>query len=113
MTADYTGKVSHINLGRVRYVAIFEGVSLKPVEPEPKETPVPTEEPAADLTVRMPASDTAASAEPAAPAAFPWKLVVIPFGIIALVGAGVGVALTMKRRSETSEAGESEEDEDE
>lgn len=113
VTADYTGKVSHINLGRVRYVAIFEGVSLKPVEPEPKETPVPTEEPAADLTVRMPASDTAASAEPAAPAAFPWKLVVIPFGIIALVGAGVGVALTMKRRSEASEAGESEEDEDE
>jgi len=122
VTADYVGKVSHINLGRIRYVAIFEGVSLTPVEPEPTETPVepeptemsvPTEEPAADLTVREAENDQVSSTEPDAPVSFPWKLVVIPFGIIALIGAGVGVALTMKRRSEASETGESEEDEDE
>ena len=112
VTADYTGMVSHINLDRVRYVAIFEGVSLAPVEPEPTGTPTPTEELSADLTVRETENVPANSAEPAAPASFPWKLVVIPFGIIALIGAGVGVALTMKRRSEVSESGESE-DEDE
>ena len=113
VTADYTGMVSHINLDRVRYVAIFEGVSLAPVEPEPTGTPTPTEELSADLTVREAENVPANSAEPAAPASFPWKLVVIPFGIIALIGAGVGVALTMKRRSEVSEIGENEEDEDE
>lgn len=113
VTADYTGMVSHINLDRVRYVAIFEGVSLAPVEPEPTGTPTPTEELSADLTVRETENVPANSAEPAAPASFPWKLVVIPFGIIALIGAGVGVALTMKRRSEVSEIGENEEDEDE
>ena len=113
VTADYTGMVSQINLDRVRYVAIFEGVSLAPVEPEPTGTPTPTEELSADLTVRETENVPANSAEPAAPASFPWKLVVIPFGIIALIGAGVGVALTMKRRSEVSEIGENEEDEDE
>lgn len=113
VTADYTGMVSHINMDRVRYVAIFEGVSLAPVEPEPTGTPTPTEELSADLTVRETENVPANSAEPAAPASFPWKLVVIPFGIIALIGAGVGVALTMKRRSEVSEIGDNEEDEDE
>ena len=117
VTADYIGTVSHISLDRVRYVAIFEGVSLMPEEPEPTETPAPAETPA---PTEAPSAEAAPSAdqqdvqksmeEPSA--AFPWKLVVIPFGIIALIGAGVGVALTMKRHSEVSESGESE-DEDE
>lgn len=117
VTADYIGTVSHISLDRVRYVAIFEGVSLAPEEPEPTETPAPVETPE---PTEAPSAEAASSAdqqdvqksmeEPSA--AFPWKLVVIPFGIIALIGVGVGVALTMKRRSEVSESGESE-DEDE
>ena len=117
VTADYIGTVSHISLDRVRYVAIFEGVSLAPEEPEPTEAPAPVETPA-------PTEASSAEGAPFADqqdvqknmeelsAEFPWKLVVIPFGIIALIGAGVGVALTMKRRSEVSESGESE-DEDE
>ena len=118
VTADYIGTVSHISLDRVRYVAIFEGVSLAPEEPEPTETPAPVETPA-------PTEASSAEGAPSADqqdvqknmeelsAEIPWKLVVIPFGIIALIGAGVGVALTMKRRSEVSEIGENEEDEDE
>ena len=47
VTADYIGTVSHISLDRVRYVAIFEGVSLAPEEPEPTETPAPVETPVA------------------------------------------------------------------
>ena len=117
VTADYTGTVSHISLDRVRYVAIFEGVSLAPEEPEPTEapapveTPLPTEAPSAEIAPSSEQQDVQRSVEEPS-AAFPWKLVVIPFGIIALIGAGVGVALTMKRRSEVSESGESE-DEDE
>jgi hypothetical protein len=117
VTADYIGTVSHISLDRVRYVAIFEGVSLAPEEPEPTETPapvetpVPTEAPSAEIAPSADQQDVQKSMEEPS-AAFPWKLVVIPFGIIALIGAGVGVALTMKRRSEVSESGESE-DEDE
>ena len=117
VTADYIGTVSHISLDRVRYVAIFEGVSLAPEEPEPTETPapvetpVPTEAPSAEAGSSADQQDVQKSMEEPS-AAFPWKLVVIPFGIIALIGVGVGVALTMKRRSEVSESGESE-DEDE
>jgi len=113
VTADYTGTVSHISLDRVRYVAIFEGVSLAPEEPEPTEapapveTPEPTEAPSAEVALSEDHQIVQKSTEEPS-AAFPWKLVVIPFGIIALIGAGVGVALTMKRRSEVSESGESE-----
>lgn len=35
VTADYTGTVGKINLDRVRYVAIFEGTPLQPVEEAP------------------------------------------------------------------------------
>ena len=33
--ADYAGSVSRIALNKTRYVAIFEGTPLKPIEPEP------------------------------------------------------------------------------
>lgn len=35
VTADYTGTVGKINLDRVRFVAIFEGTPLQPVEVAP------------------------------------------------------------------------------
>ena len=81
VTADYTGTVSRIALNKTRYVAIFEGTPLKPVEPEP--------DPAAQ-----------------APAAFNWPLLLVPLGVIAVAGAGVGGALLLKRRKENEEDAE-------
>ena len=77
VTADYTGTVSRIALNKVRYVAIFEGTPLEPV-----------------LSV---------GDEDTAPAQFNWLAIAIPVGFVALVGAGTGVALFMKRRRENSE----------
>ena len=41
--------------------------------------------------------------ENTAPAKFNWLAIAVPFGIVALVGAGTGAALFMKRRHETTE----------
>ena len=76
VTADYTGTVSRIALNKVRYVAIFEGAPLEPIQPVE---------------------------EGATPAQFNWLAIAVPFGIVALVGAGTGAALFMKRRHETTE----------
>ena len=59
------------------YVAIFEGTPLEPIVP--------------------------AENENTAPAKFNWLAIAVPFGIVALVGAGTGAALFMKRRHETTE----------
>ena len=80
VTADYTGTVSRINVDKTRYVAIFEGTPVKPV-----------------LTEEQMASD------------FDWMTLAIPFGVVTLVGVGVGGALFYKRRKENVE----EEDEQE
>ena len=42
VTAEYSGTVSRIALNKVRYVAIFEGVSLAPAIEEPEPDPEPT-----------------------------------------------------------------------
>ena len=76
--ADYAGSVSRIALNKTRYVAIFEGTPLKPIEPEP--TP-----------------DTQT------PASFNWPLLLIPLGVIAVGGAGIGAALFLKHRKENEE----------
>ncbi len=72
VSADYTGTVSRIALNKTRYVAIFEGTPLQPVEP------------AADT------ANTAASA-------FHWAYVLVPLGVIAAAGGGIGIALFLKR----------------
>ena len=110
VTADYAGTVSHINLGRVRYVAIFEGVRTAPEEPEPTEALLPTEEPRAEPILR-PVTEEPEARETSMDV-FPWKLLLIPIGIISVVGIGIGVALGVKHRSETAEAGGGQEDED-
>ena len=83
VTADYTGTVSRIALNRVRYVAIFDGTPIQPAEP-----------------VNV----------PSATSAFRWSYVLIPLGIVAAAGAGVGGALFWKRRKEAA-AGEEDDGE--
>ena len=85
VTADYSGTVSRIALNKVRYVAIFEGTPLAPVEPEPTPTPEPSPE----------------VQEPVAPIQFHWAYVLAPLGAVALAGAGVGAALFIKKRRES------------
>lgn len=73
VTADYTGTVSHIALNRVRYVAIFEGTPIVPIQ--------------TDDAVAMP---------------FNWLYVGVPICAVAVIGAGIGIALFVKRRKETA-----------
>ena len=79
VTADYVGTVSKIALNKVRYVAVFEGT---PLEPEIVE--VTTE--ATTEIVTEPTPDTVASQ-------FNWLYLLIPLGIVAGVGGGIGIAL--------------------
>ena len=82
VTADYTGTVSRIALNRVRYVAIFEGTPIQPAEP-----------------VNV----------PSAVSAFRWSYVLIPLGLVAAAGAGVGGALLVKHRKENADEEETAE----
>ena len=77
VTADYTGTVSRIALNRVRYVAIFEG--------EPLEPTVPMEEPGDGL------------------AQFNWVAILLPLGVVFVVGGVIGACLFVKRRRESKE----------
>lgn len=71
VTADYAGTVSHIALDRVRYVAIYEGEAIQVL---PIETPSAFK--------------------------FQWRYVLVPVGILLVVGGGIGAALCYKRRKE-------------
>ena len=75
VTADYSGTVSRITLNRVRYVAIYEGAAIEPMVEAPAVT-----------------------------AQFSWAKLAIPFGVVALAGAGIGAALFIKRRGEGEES---------
>ena len=77
VTADYTGTVSRINLNKTRYVAVYEGTPIVPIEPEIPQTP---------------------AADP-----FNWAALLLPVGIVALGGAGVGAVLWHKRKTENEE----------
>lgn len=83
VTAEYTGTVSRIALNKTRYVAIFEGVAMEPTEPE-------------EPTIELP--DIAEK-----PASFNWAYVLVPLGIVAAAGGGIGIALFLKRRSESDD----------
>lgn len=85
VTADYTGTVSRIALNKTRYVAIFEGTPLHPVE-----------------TV-IDVSDASAPAS-----AFHWAYVLVPLGLIAAAGGGIGIAIFLKCRKEMDDGGEDE-----
>ena len=74
VTAEYRGTVSKIALNKVRYVAIFEGTPLQPLV---SEEPVSTQ--------------------------FNWAALLVPFGIVALAGAGIGAALFIRRRREADD----------
>ena len=88
VTAEYSGTVSRIALNKVRYVAIFEGVSIAPVE-EPVEEPVPTDPP-----VQEPVDE---------PASFNWAVLLVPLAVVAAAGGGIGIALLVKHRTESEE----------
>ncbi len=85
VTADYTGTVSRIILNKTRYVAIFEG---EPLEPLPSAEPIPDQ-------------DTVESASAALN--FPWRAILIPVGIVALAGVGIGAGIFIRKKHEESE----------
>ena len=81
VTANYAGTVSRIALNKTRYVAIFEGdgpaVGIISVE----------EDSGSDFQ-------------------FNWAYLLVPLGMIAVAGGGIGTALFLKRRRETEEGAE-------
>ena len=79
VTANYAGTVSRIALNKTRYVAIFEGDG-------PTVDVIPTE------------ADPASSEFH-----FRWAYLLVPLGVIALAGGGMGTALFLKRRHESGE----------
>ena len=95
VTADYAGTVSRIALNRVRYIAIFEGTRL--AEPE-------------DGLTRASEDAEPGMREGSALSEFPWSYVLVPIGIVAVVGAGFGTALAFKRRGERAGTVETEAD---
>nr|WP_326212846.1 cell wall anchor protein [uncultured Oscillibacter sp.] len=78
VTANYAGTVSRIALNKTRYVAIFEGDG-------PTVDIIPTE------------VDTTPGFQ------FKWAYLLVPLGVIALAGGGMGTALFLKRRHESGE----------
>lgn len=122
VTADYTGTVSRIALNRVRYVAIFEGMSIFNDTPDPNDTtdlmgpsteptkPAEPEEPVAPTEPTVPKEPE--SPDPEAPVtnspsesqgpsfSFNWAYILVPLMIVAFAGIGFGIALFIKHRTE-------------
>lgn len=85
VTADYTGTVSRIALNKTRYVAIFEGTAIEPLPPAES-----------DLTV----------SDPTPTLVFPWKAVLVPVGIVVVIGIAVGAGIMLKKKNEESDGDE-------
>lgn len=83
VTANYSGTVSRIALNKTRYVAIFEGDA-------PTVDVIPTE------------ADSGAGSG----FHFNWAYLLVPLGVIALAGGGMGAAVFLKRRHESEESAE-------
>lgn len=86
VTADYTGIVSRIALNKTRYVAIFEGESIEPITPEPSTSP---DDQQGTTSVQ-----------------FNWAVIMVPIGIVALAGVGIGAGIFFKRRNEADDGGD-------
>ena len=89
VTAKYEGTVSKIALDRVRYVAIFEGTEIKPVVTLPE--------------IDDPLTTAPEKTAPDGGFSFNWGYVLIPLGVVVLIGGGVGAALFLKKRNESGE----------
>lgn len=85
VTADYTGTVSRIALNKTRYVAIFEGEAIEPIVPEPTTDP---------------------DGQSSASVQFNWAAIMLPIGIVALAGVGIGAGIFFKRRGEADDGGD-------
>ena len=89
VTAKYEGTVSRIALDRVRYVAIFEGTEIKPVVTLPE--------------IKDPNTTVPDKTAPDGGFSFNWGYILIPLGVVVLIGGGVGAALFLKKRNESGE----------
>ena len=89
VTAKYEGTVSKIALDRVRYVAIFEGTEIKPVVTLPE--------------IEDPSTAVPDKTAPDGGFSFNWGYILIPLGVVVLIGGGVGAALFLKKRNESGE----------
>ena len=101
VSAEYSGTVSRIALDRVRYVAIFERTTFVPEElpPEEIEDPTAPEPEAPAVPGELPESP-----EDSSPGFhFNWAFLLIPLAVVAVGGGGLGIALYLRRRSESRE----------
>ena len=89
VTAKYEGTVSKIALDRVRYVAIFEGTEIKPVVTIPE--------------IEDPSTAVPDKTAPDGGFSFNWGYILLPLGVVVLIGGGVGAALFLKKRNESGE----------
>ena len=101
VSAEYSGTVSRIALDRVRYVAIFERTTFVPEELPPEEIENP-DDPGLLENPELPGE--VSPPEDSAPGFhFNWAFLLIPLAVVAIGGGGLGIALFLRRRSESRE----------
>lgn len=69
-------------------MVIFEGTPLQPLEPEEPAIEAP------DIPEPAPAASS-----------FNWAYLLVPLGLIAAAGGGIGIALFLKRKNELADGG--------